>query len=193
MARINLLPWREERREERKKQFITMLMAFAFAGCGVIFVADGYVSDMLIHQQGRNQLIQNEINRLNGRIKEIDELKKKRAELLDRMEVIESLQGNRPIIVRIFDGIARAVPDGVYLTAVEMEKTELSISGVAESNTQVSAFMRQLDASEWFESPNLTAVNALDDDGRDGSKFEMTVQQTSPKAQDEDEKKRGKK
>ena len=188
MARINLLPWRDEQREERKKRFVAMLLGAAFAGGGIIFMADGYVSDMLVHQQGRNQFVQNEINGLNSRIKEIDELKKKRAELLDRMDVIQSLQGNRPIIVRVFDGIARAVPDGVYLTSVEMEEENLAITGVAESNDRVSMFMRRLDASDWFESPNLTAVKALDNDGRDGSQFDMTVRQTSPKPQREGKK-----
>jgi type IV pilus assembly protein PilN len=181
MARINLLPWREQQREERKKRFLVALAGVLVVGIGAILLADQYFSSAISHQNARNQFIKTEIVQLDARIKEISELKARRKQLLERMKIIQDLQGNRPIIGRIFDQLARTLPDGVYFSEVKMVGQSISISGAAESNNRVSDLLRNLDASDWLESPSLTEVKANSASGVDQSNtFQLTVRQTQP-------------
>ncbi|WP_299731859.1 PilN domain-containing protein [uncultured Endozoicomonas sp.] len=186
MARINLLPWRDELRKERKQQFIVLWFITLIVGAALIFMADLYISNMISSQEGRNQYLQNEINVLNKKITEIKDLKAKKEQLLERMEVIQNLQGNRPVIVRIFDQIARVVPEGVYFKQVSVNGNRLSLVGVAESNNRISALMRNFDNSEWFESPNLTAVRKIAGGSQRMNEFDLTVKQVNPAQSGED-------
>ena len=133
------------------------------------------LSSQIETQNDRNSLLKTEIARLEKQVTEIKELKKRRQDLLDRMEVIQELQGNRPEIVRIYDEFVRSVPDGVYFTKMTRKDDQISLEGYAESNNRVSTLMRQLDASYKFTEPNLTKVQANDVLGEDGSRFEMRV------------------
>ncbi|HDY97575.1 MAG TPA: pilus assembly protein PilN [Pseudomonas sabulinigri] len=183
MARINLLPWREQLREERKKEFLTILaLVVVFAGA-LVFLGDRHLNGKIEHQNARNTFLQKEITLLEARISEIEQLQARRTQLLDRMKIIQDLQGNRPIIVRVFDEMTRTLPDGVYFTSVSMSGSSVSIEGGAESNSRVSKLMRQMDASDWLVSPNLTAVRAITSGALDQANvFELTVKQTEPRA-----------
>lgn len=182
MARINLLPWREQLREERKKRFLVALAGVLVVGIGAILLADQYLSSAISHQNARNQYIKTEIVQLDAKIKEISELKTRRKQLLERMKIIQDLQGNRPIIGRIFDQLARTLPDGVYFNEVKMNDKLISISGAAESNNRVSDLLRNLDASDWLEAPSLTEVKANSAAGSadQSNAFQLTVRQTQP-------------
>ncbi len=182
MARINLLPWRDELRKERQKNFLIGLGATVAIAVVLIFARDLMLNSAIENQKARNQFVQTEISTLDGKIKEINELKDKKKELLARMEVIQNLQGNRPVIVRVFDELVQVLPDGVYFTSLSMSGTTIKIQGVSESNNRISKLMRQLDESEWFSSPNLAAVKALR--GKDGSTFDLTVIQVAPAVSD---------
>jgi len=182
MARINLLPWREQLREERKKEFMTVLVLIIIFAGGLVFLGDRYLNGKIDHQNARNEFLQKEITLLEARIKEIEQLQARRTQLLDRMKIIQDLQGNRPIIVRVFDELARTLPDGVYFDALNMTESVISVDGRAESNSRVSNLMRQMDGSEWLTSPNLTAVRAVTSGGLDQANvFELSVKQTEPK------------
>jgi type IV pilus assembly protein PilN len=180
MASINLLPWREERRQALKKEFLTVLGVVVAVAVLLVVVANRVVNGAIEHQQARNQYLQTHINELNRQVKEIAEIEKKRAELIDRMKVIQDLQGTRPLIVRVFDELVRTLPDGVFFRSLNRTGNQIELQGVAESNTRVSSLMRQLEASEWFESPNLTAVEAAPDFGELASSFRMTVRISAP-------------
>ncbi|MEP3856670.1 MAG: PilN domain-containing protein [Porticoccus sp.] len=175
MAKINLLPWREALRAEKKKEFITLICVVLVAAVISAFGWDRMLSSQIETQNDRNSLLKTEIARLEKQVTEIKELKKRRQDLLDRMEVIQELQGNRPEIVRIYDEFVRSVPDGVYFTKMTRKDDQISLEGYAESNNRVSTLMRQLDASYKFTEPNLTKVQANDVLGEDGSRFEMRV------------------
>ena len=183
MARINLLPWREQLREERKKEFLTILaLVVLFAGA-LVFLGDRYINGRIDHQNERNAFLKKEITLLEARIREIEELQARRAQLLDRMKIIQDLQGKRPVIVRVFDELARTLPDGVYFTNIGMKGAVLSVKGGAESNSRVSNLMRQMDGSEWLTAPNLTAVKAVTSGALDQANvFELSVKQTAPHA-----------
>ena len=134
-------------------------------------------------QNQRNQMLKSEIAVLDKQVKEIQALKKRRAELLARMKVIQGLQGERPVIVRYFDDLVRAVPEGVYLTSLKRAGQTINLSSITESNVRVSAFMRNLDASEWFASPNLKSVKAAPKYGEQASEFSMSLMTTKSKDQ----------
>ncbi|MCI3947567.1 pilus assembly protein PilN [Pseudomonas syringae] len=181
MARINLLPWREELREERKKRFLTALVGVLVVSVSILFLIDRYVSSAIEHQMARNAFLQTQITQLDIRIKEISDLKARRKQLLERMKIIQDLQGNRPITGRVFDQLARTLPDGVYYSQVKMANKLIAINGAAESNNRVSDLMRNLEASEWLEAPSLTEVKATTAGAVDQANvFQLTVRQTQP-------------
>ena len=139
-----------------------------------------YIICRIENQQERNQLLKTEIAKLDKQVAEIRELKKRRQQMLDRMQVIQSLQSNRPEIVKIFDEFVRSVPDGVYFEKMERKGSAISLVGYAESTNRVSALMRKLDAAEKFANPNLTVVEADETLGEQGSRFEMRVNLKTP-------------
>lgn len=186
MARINLLPWREQLREERKQRFLVTIVGVLIVAGGIVFLADQYLNAAITQQNARNDFIRNEISALDSRIKEISELKTRRQQLVERMKIIQDLQGNRPIAARVFDQLVRTLPDGVYFADVKMAGKSISIEGAAESNNLVSSLMRNQDSSDWLTAPNLTEVKAVSADKLDqANTFKLTVQQTLPKDQDE--------
>ena len=181
MARINLLPWREQLREEPKQRFLVAMVAFIGIGAGLLFLASQYLNAQIETQMARNEFVRKEIAVLDARIKEISELKTKKEQLLERMKIIQDLQGNRPVIGRVFDQLVRTLPDGVYFSSVKMAGKAITIAGAAESNNRVSNLMRNLDASEWLELPNLSEVKAVTAGAVDQANvFLLTVQQTQP-------------
>ncbi len=186
MARINLLPWREQLREERKKRFVAAWAMVVVASVALIFVGDLFISNAISSQQSRNQYLQNQINVLNKSIAEIKDLKSKKEELLERMEVIQKLQGNRPVIVRVFDEVAKMVPEGVYFKALRLQGDRLTLVGVAESNNLISSLMRNFDSSEWFTEPNLTAVRKITVNGERMNEFDLTIRQINPGQEGDD-------
>ncbi|MDR7053613.1 type IV pilus assembly protein PilN [Pseudomonas koreensis] len=187
MARINLLPWREERREERRKRFLLILIGVLAGSIGAVLIADQIISAAIERQMARNDYIGKQIAVVDERIKQISELKARRQQLVERMRIIQDLQGNRQISGRIFDQLARTLPDGVYFTDVKMAGKTLSISGAAESNNRVSELMRNLDASDWFDAPSLNEVKATSaDQVEQANVFQLTVRQTQPKVPEDE-------
>lgn len=181
MARINLLPWREQLREERKQRFLVAMGGTLVIAAGLVFLAGQYLDGAIEQQNARNDFIKKEIAVLDARIKEISELKERRAQLLERMKIIQDLQGNRPISGRIFDQMVRTLPDGVFFTELKRTDKSIAIVGSAESNNRVSSLMRNLDASEWLTAPNLTEVKAITAGAVDQANvFQLTVQQVQP-------------
>jgi type IV pilus assembly protein PilN len=188
MARINLLPWREERREERRKRFLLVLIGVLAGSIGAVLIADQIITAAIERQMARNDYIGKQIAVVDERIKQISELKARRQQLVERMRIIQDLQGNRQISGRIFDQLARTLPDGVYFTDVKLAGKTLSISGAAESNNRVSELMRNLDASDWFDAPSLNEVKATSaDQVEQANIFQLTVRQTQPKVVEDEQ------
>ncbi|MEQ8802898.1 MAG: PilN domain-containing protein, partial [Haliea sp.] len=136
MAQINLLPWREERRAERKKEFLVLLAAVVAVGIGLIMLGDRLVNGQIDYQKARNQYLTQEIRVLDKQVEEIKDLQRRRNQLIERMRVIQELQGNRPIIVRVLDQLVRTVPDGVFYTSLTSQNNLISVTGIAESNNR---------------------------------------------------------
>ena len=179
MARINLLPWREELRAEKTRQFVSMLGMFAFLTATILGAVHVNIAGQISHQQSRNTILTTEINKLELAIKEIEQLESTKDELLSRMEVIQSLQHRRPQIVHLFDDFVRTVPEGIYLTSIKQSGTSININGVAESNGRVSAYMRSIDASDWMSTPKLSVIQTKAGSLRSSS-FVLTTSQSSP-------------
>lgn len=159
MAGLNLLPWREKEREEKKKQFFMLLGMASLAGVAGVFLAHLYMQSSIEHQKARNQYLKKTISELDQQIKEIEELDNKRQALLDRMQVIEDLQSTRPAIVHLFDEMVTALPQGMYLVHLKQENTTVRLEGKAESYARVSNYMNRLDASPWLSSSNLNIIS----------------------------------
>lgn len=185
MARINLLPWRDELRAERKKQFLTALGLVALGAVLTIIVADRVVNGQIDQQGRRNAYLRENIAVLDAQVAEIRDLQRKRTQLIERMRIIQELQGNRPIIVRVMDQLVRTVPDGVFYTELTTKDSKITIEGVAESNNRVSSLMRRLDGSDWLEEPNLDAVRAAPDFGEQATTFNLSVSVQLPEKEEE--------
>jgi type IV pilus assembly protein PilN len=179
MARINLLPWREERRAEKARQFASLLGLSAFMTALIILLVHINIANMIDHQAERNDILIKEIDALELAILKIQQLEKKKAELLSRMEVIQSLQQQRPQIVHLFDEFVRTVPEGIYITSIKQADKSLTIKGVAESNGRVSAYMRNIDQSNWMATPKLKVIETKKGSLR-SSTFIVTTSQSTP-------------
>lgn len=186
MARINLLPWREELRQEKKKEFLVQLggVAVLVALCSFLWVQS--VDASIESQKTRNRMLDVEIQNLKKQVEEIKELKDKKKELESRMRVIQDLEGKRSVIVHYFDEMAIAVPDGIYLTSIRRTGSTFALEGVSESNQRISEFMRQLDKSKWFAHPNLKSVVSNPQLGGQAGEFQMSLSAVLPDGKKED-------
>ena len=184
MADINLLPWREARRQKQRRSFLIGSVATVLAAVLAVWIWGSVVKAQISDQTMRNEYLSTHIRMLDQELSEIRDLQRKRNQLIERMRVIQSLQGHRPVIVRLMDQLVRTVPDGVFYTSLETRSQVVAIQGIAESNNHVSRLMRQLDASDWLESSRLDAVQAAPDYGDHAMTFKLTVNLQFP-AQDE--------
>lgn len=177
MAHINLLPWRETLRKKRQKDFgMSVLLALILTGaaCGGTHF---YIGDMISYQKDRNSYLGKEIAQVDKKIKEIKDLERQKAQLIARMNVIQSLQGSRPQIVHLFDELVLTIPDGTYLTKLEQRGGSVTMNGVAESNARVSAYMRNIEASSWLGNPSLKVITSSD---RASGSFTLAAKQVDP-------------
>ena len=187
ITQINLLPWREELRQEQKKQFALMSVMTCVLAAAIVGLIHFQMQAKIDYQSSRNRFLTNEIHKVDEEIKEISELQKVRRSLIERMEVIQNLQGSRPSIVHLFTEIVSTVPNGVYLKSLKQTGSKLLVNGQAESNARVSTYMRNLSASEWLKEPNLTIIEVEDIKVNRVSTFTLTVTQTSPNASGEEQ------
>jgi len=160
MARINLLPWRLERRKQRQKDFYTILGMSALGAVLLSFFIIMYFNGQISGQTARNAYVQGEIDKVQKQIDEIKLLDEKKARLLARKAVIEKLQVNRYQMVHLFDSLVRTIPDGVVLTSIKQEGELLTLAGRSQSNTRVATYMRNLEGSGWMTSPDVTVIEA---------------------------------
>ena len=188
MAHINLLPWREEQRQEQTRQFATVTVLSLILTGALMFLVHATFSGQIDHQKFRNKMLQDEINTLDASLKQIETLEDTKEQLLARMDVIQSLQQQRPQIVHLFDDFVRTVPEGIFLRNIKQDGAQLTIQGVAESNGRVSAYMRNIDASDWMATPKLKVIETKKGAFR-SSDFTLITSQTSP--DDKKNKKKG--
>lgn len=187
MSKINLLPWREALRKERQTEFFITLGIVVVISAGIWGLIHFYHTQLISYQQLRNQFVQQEISLLDKKIEEIKRLEKEKQRLLARMRAIEQLQGNRPLVVRLFDEMVNSLPEGVSLTAVKQAGSKITINGVAQSNARVSSFMRNLEKSTWLAKPHLDIIQAQNAAGQRISKFTLRFVQVIPKPEGEDD------
>lgn len=160
MAHINLLPWRERLREERRREFLSILVGVIIIGAGLLFLVDRYFNGEINTQTARNDFLRQEISLMDAQVAEISELRQQKEDIRARMNVITDLQGTRPVIVRIFDELVKTLPDGVYYERLERTGNSIAIEGVAESYSRITELMRRLDDSQWFSEANLSDISA---------------------------------
>lgn len=185
MANINLLPWREAQRRERNRATFIMCGIIWGVAALVVFGAKLFMDGRISHQEARNAYIQSEINALSKVIKEIENLKDQRDKLLARMEVIQTLQSNRSQIVHVFDDLVTKLPLGVFYDEIAKGGGKITISGKAQSNNRVSALMRNLDSSDWFDNTSLKVVDVIDQNGQSVSSFDVEVREEKKNSEDQ--------
>lgn len=186
MPHINLLPWREELRRERQRQFINIAVGAAILTIGIVVLAHIRIDGMINAQQARNSFLQEQITRVDAEIKEIESLEKEKEALLARMKIIQELQGSRSEVVHLFDEMARVIPEQVYLIKLSRTGREVHLEGVADSNEDISEFMRKLNASPWFTNPKLTVIETGKKPYEGDSWFKLTVSLTGGKVEEEE-------
>ena len=183
MARINLLPWRAERRKLRKKEFLALLGLSAVAGVVLWFLINTYYNNQISGQNDRNAYLKDQITQVDKQIAEIDQLDKNKTKLLARKEVIEQLQANRSEMVHLFDALVRTIPDGVILTSIKQEGDKLTLEGRSQSNARVSTYMRTFESSGgWMTKPDLSIIEAKVGDPSLPYVFTLSVLLTNPNA-----------
>ena len=183
MARINLLPWRAERRKQRQKEAMTMLALTALGAVVLSFLIIAFYNAQIDGQNVRNGYLRDRIAEVDKQIKEIEVLDEKKSRLLARKEVIEELQANRSQMVHLFDSLVRTIPDGVVLTSIKQDAETLTLEGRAQSNARVSTYMRMLERSGWMTRPELSIIEAKGFGQGLPYEFKLTVKLANPNAQ----------
>lgn len=190
MHRINLLPWREEQRKQKQKEYMTQLGLVALLGLGIILGAHTFLSQKISAQESRNNRLDQEIKLVDQRLKEIKELEVVKKALVDRMEVIQQLQESRPEVVHLFDDLNNTLPEGLFLTLISQEGTTLTIEGKSESNARVSTYMRNLEKSKWLDNATLLYIEAKkakpDEKKSNIRSFSLMINQITPNAVSEE-------
>jgi type IV pilus assembly protein PilN len=184
MITINLLDWREARREARKRRFLLALGAAALASAGVLLITLSGFNQAIENQNQRNRFLEQEIAKIDDQIEEIRRLERMRDSLITRMRIIEELQQARSQIVHYFDQVVATLPDGVYLTSLKQNGDTTTVNGVAESNGRVSAYMVNLDDSPWFDDPQLVVIKSASRDQRRLADFTLTFKSVMRKDED---------
>ncbi len=179
MTRINLLPWRDTLRKKQKREFLFMLGGGAVCALLLMLGSHMWIADTIDNQNQRNRLLKKEIATLDKKIAEIKDLEKTKSRLLARMEVIQQLQSSRPQIVHLFDELVSTLPEGLFLTQVKQAGAGLSMEGRAQSNARVSAYMRNIEASEWLSRPKLKLIEHKDTTGTGLSHFSLGATQVA--------------
>ena len=187
MPRINLLPWREVERKRKRQEFTVAAGAAIMLAVLTGFVLRWQYGSIIENQNNRNQYLKDEIAQVDKQIVEILELEQQKQRLRSRIQVIEQLQRSRPEVVHLFDQMVRLVPDGVYLTYIKQTDRRIQIKGVAESSTRVSAFMRNIDGSQWLKDPSLEIVETKGT-GDSGASFTLYANQATNEAPVTDDK-----
>ncbi len=184
MPSINLLPWRQELRQRRRKEFLAGIVGAVVLAGIITLIANFVVSSMIDAQNRRNDLLKAEIAELDKAIEQILALEEQKDRMVSRMDVIDRLQASRPEVVKLFDQIVSTLPEGVYLTAVKQSGKKLEFNGVAQSSTRVSAFMRNIDASESLAAPELKVIQTGANAGP-GAQFTLFAAQRAADAEAE--------
>jgi type IV pilus assembly protein PilN len=159
MPRINLLPWRAELRQKRKKDFMTAVLAAVLIGGGAVYASKLVVQGQIAAQNERNGILRTEITKLDEQIAAIRSLQTQRDRLVARMEIIDRLQRSRPEIVHVFDEIVNAMPDGAFLTSVKQENSRIEFEGIGESNGRVAELLRNVEDSPWLKYDKLGTID----------------------------------
>jgi type IV pilus assembly protein PilN len=175
MARINLLPWREEARRERQRQFLYSLLGTLVLGAILVLLVSLFFDQRISFQESRNQRIQQEINVLERRIVRIAELERTRNRLLSRKQIIESLQASRSLTVELLDKLAKTIPVGITLTNVRQQGNNLTLLGSSQSNARVSAYLQSLEDMDLFTGPELQFVRASQNPASRTETYEFSI------------------
>lgn len=178
MPRINLLPWRDAERKQKRQEFMVGVIGAVFIALLLGLIVKWRFDAAIDAQNERNQLLKDTIAQVDKQIAEVLDLEQREQRLLARMDVIEQLQRSRPEVVRLFDQIVRIVPDGVYITALNQTGTQIRMRGMAQSSTRVAAFMRNIEASEWLAEPALESLESKSANADGGAEFRLTAKQT---------------
>jgi type IV pilus assembly protein PilN len=189
MPQINLLPWRQQQRAQRQKEFGLFAGGALMAALAVTLFTSWGFSAAIDRQRERNELLKSEIADLDRQITEILGLEAQKASMRARMEIVERLQRSRPEVVHVIDQLARTLPDGVYLTSVKQTDKKLELKGIAQSSTRVSTLMRNIEASPWLSDPQLQVVETLKAGGS-GSDFTLFATQKTTEPADDQRKPR---
>lgn len=186
MTRINLLPWRQERRKQREREFYGMLGMAAVAGLAVAILWIFWMGAQISNQNDRNSYLQAQIKQLDAKISEIKDLEKTRDRLLARKKIIEQLQANRSQMVHLFDELVKTIPDSVRLTSMNQNGESLHLDGVAQSNASVATYMRNIEHSPWLGDLDLKKTENMSGDSALPYVFSLDMKLTKPEDKDED-------
>jgi len=176
--RVNLLPHRELKRAARRRQFNFMLAAALIAGVAVVAIGHTVIAARQANQEARNKYLQDEIAKLEVQIGKINDIKQRTQSLLERKQVVETLQSDRTEVVHLFDEMIRRLPEGLYLKSFKQLADTITIDGYTQSSARVSTLMRNLEESPWLEQAGLVEIKSATVNNLRANEFVLTVKQT---------------
>lgn len=161
MTQINLLPWRERKREEQKKQFIMLVSATVSGAFLIVLLINYFILGRVHNQSIRNQRVQQEIAIYEHRLIEIDNLRILREQLISKMSLLQKIQSRRTYMVHLFDELSKVIPDGIYLTKIEGARDLITASGYAKSHNHIAQIMTNIECNDWIHHPVLREIKKI--------------------------------
>ena len=177
MDQINLLPWREQARQVKRTEFLITLGFFIGLTLVLVFILHLYLSMLVCHQMDRNQYLQSELDKNQGEVTTLKEKKKEVLALRAQLQFLKELRGKSYRAVRILNMLTTAVPQSLSLEKVIRNGNSVMIEGVAQSDLEVTLFMKNISTTHGFAQPVLTGINTEKTDTQGQRHFQLTVQQ----------------
>lgn len=186
MTQINLLPWRDEQRKKRQEEFIVGIVLTAIAAVAIMFGIQMYLSSLISEQKDMNRIVGEKIAEINLITSKITDIQEQNSILQNKRSAIQKLQKSRPEVVHFFDEVAKVTPEGVHLTQLKQESSRISLVGKTQSNARISAFMRNVEASQWLVEPQLNVIQGRNNKSNQLSDFTLYAKQWESNVEDED-------
>lgn len=162
MHKINLLPWRQQKRQYEKNKFIFVSLANLCFVCFIVFLMNAYLIFFKSKQFIRNQLLKVEIRQVEGRIKKFQRIKRKQSELILNLKRLRTLQSRRLFIVHLFAELIKVLPCGVCLTRLERQTNKIYLWGYSKSNSTISKALKNMENNKWIQKPRLAEIKKME-------------------------------
>ena len=182
MIRINLLPFRTERKKENVRRQVSLFLLSLVLVLLVLFYYNFSLNSKIGKLNKGIQTTNNELNKYNEINKEIARIKKNLEVLQKKMAVIEQLESDRYAPVILMDTMTQVlVSKRMWFTSLSVTDSAVDINGIALDEKTVADFMVRLQESGLFTNVELKSVKRQKVENSNLKSFQIVCTKVLPK------------